>query len=167
MIGWTELPSSDTETFLNRAAQFCNGQLWGDLSCLILVDSKTRCLMERKLAQTITELQYGTVALNIYAGLAFASGVTPCGSYLNGKADTGTGWVHNSFFFDKPEKTVMEGPFIPSTPQPWVQPFPNLYGVGQAMFELDLEPNLTHMSKFLKIFGKSFLLRKSYTATKV
>jgi acyl-CoA reductase-like NAD-dependent aldehyde dehydrogenase len=155
MLGWVELEADRPEQFMKQAAEFCNRRLWGDLSCLVLIDQRTRQVYERAVAQTLAALEYGTVGLNVYAGLAFASSVTPWGSYLNGKADTGNGWVHNTYFFDRPEKTVMEGSFIPITPKPWIKPFPNLHKVGPALFELDLEPTAPAFAKFVRAFGGS------------
>jgi acyl-CoA reductase-like NAD-dependent aldehyde dehydrogenase len=157
MLGWVELESDHTEQFLGHAAQFCNKRLWGDLSCLLLIDTGTRRLYERTIAQTLAALEYGTVGVNVFAGLAFASSVTPWGSYLDGKSDTGNGWVHNTFFFDRPEKTVMEGSFMPLTPQPWLKPFPHLSQVGQALFELELAPSGLALARLLKAFGGSML----------
>lgn len=155
VLGWVELEAEHPERFLKQATRFCNEQLWGDLSCLLLIDQGTRRVYERAVAQSLALLEYGTVGLNVFPGLAFASGVTPWGSYLNGKADTGQGWVHNTFFFDRPEKTVMEGSFMPPTPRPWVKPFPNLAKVGPALFELDLEPSTARLIKFFKAYGST------------
>lgn len=153
MLGWIELEADHPEEFMKKATDFCNHSLWGDLSCLVIVDGDTRRRYERSVAQMQTRLEYGTVALNVFPGLAFYSSTTPWGSYLDGRADTGNGWVHNNFFFDSPEKTVMEGPFIPLTPQPWVKPFPNLYRVGRALFELDIEPSGVSLAKFMRAYG--------------
>lgn len=157
MLGIVELSEPNDSAYLKSAAGFCNERLWGDLSCMILADDHTRRLHERAVANLLATLEYGTVSLNVYSGLAFVSGVTPWGSYLDRCTDTGNGWVNNPYFFDQPEKTVMEGTFIPLAPQPWVKPFPNLNKVGQAVFELDLDPNSKSMFKFLQAFGGSMM----------
>ncbi len=155
MLGWVEMEPHHPEDFMRAAAKFCNDCLWGDLSCMVIVDSNTRRVYERAIAQMQAGLEYGTVALNIYPGLAFCSCVTPWGSYQGGRSDTGTGWVHNHFFFDSPEKTVIEGPFIPHTPQAWIKPFPNLHRVGPAIFDLDMDPNSFAFARFLKAYAAS------------
>lgn len=157
MLGIVELEARHPEEFMKSAANFCNRSLWGDLSIMVIVDQQSRRLYERAVAQTIAALEYGTVSLNVYSGLAFASAVTPWGSYSDGRSDTGNGWYHNPYFFDRPEKTVMEGSFMPASPQPWVKPFHNLQKVGAAVFELDLEPSPRAFARFLKAFGKSML----------
>lgn len=160
MLGWVELESERPAEFLEEAARFCNQRLWGDLSCLLLVDPNTRRVNERAIARTLAALQYGTIGVNAYQGLAFSSGVTPWGSYLDGKAETGTGWVHNTFFFDRPEKTVLEAGFLPPTPLPWVKPFPNLFEVGARLFELELNTTPVSLMRFAKAYGKALLLHK-------
>lgn len=159
MLGVVELEQPKTEDFLAAATRFCNKKLWGDLSCLLLCDPRTRQTYERPVARCISALEYGTVGVNVYTGLAFASGVTPWGSYLGGKADTGNGWVHNNFFFDRPEKTVIEGAFIPGLPQPWIKPFANLAEVGPALFELELEPSAAGLARFAARFARTLFAR--------
>lgn len=157
LLGIVELEAPNEPAFMKSAAAFCNQRLWGDLSCMILVDDHTRRLHERSVANLLAALEYGTVCLNVYSGLAFVSGVTPWGSYLGRIPGTGNGWVNNPYFFDQPEKTVVEGTFIPLVPQPWVKPFPNLNKVGQAVFDLDLNPNSRTLFKFLQAFGGSMM----------
>lgn len=155
MLAVVELEDDNIPDFLNRAVRFCNQRLWGDLSCLLVVDPVTRQHHEREIAHGIAELEYGTVGINAFTGLAFASCVTPWGSYLDASQDTGNGWVHNTFFFDRPEKTVMEGPFVPKMPWPWVKPFPKLRKFGQALFELEAHPTPLTAGRFIKQFGAS------------
>lgn len=160
MLAVVEMPQREPIEFMRAAAGFCNQKLWGDLSCMVLVDEATRRHHERSVAHLLSTLEYGTVCLNIYSGLAFVSAVTPWGSYLDGRSDTGNGWVNNAYFFDRPEKTVMEGSFVPLIPQPWVKPFPNLRRVGEAVFELDLEPGPRALMKVMKAFGTSIWKRR-------
>jgi acyl-CoA reductase-like NAD-dependent aldehyde dehydrogenase len=166
MLGVVELDSVEIPNFLNDSVRFCNQNLWGDLSCMVFIDPETRRRHERQVAHALSELQYGTVGVNVFTGLAFGSGVTPWGSYLAGKADTGSGWVHNTFFFDQPEKTVMEGPFMPRLPLPWLKPFPRLAEVGRALFELEAHPTALTTARFLKKFGSTlFENRKKSTVS--
>ena len=160
VVGWVELDAEEPEKFMHQASRFCNKRLWGDLSCLILIDEDTRLTYERVLSRTIGSLEYGSVGLNVYAGLAFMSGVTPWGSYFEGKMDNSMAWVHNAYFFDRPEKTIVEGSFMPPNAQPWVKPFPDLYKVAQALFEFELDPSFTTFVKFLVARGCSAIPRK-------
>jgi hypothetical protein len=160
MLGWAELRSASAEEFLEESVAFCNSKLWGDLSCTILVDSVTRRDSEVALAHALTGLHYGTVGVNVFTGLGFFSAVTPWGSYRGGSSNTGSGWVHNTFFFDRPEKSVLEGPFVPGAVPPWYKPFPRLAEVGRAWFELDLEPSQAHLAKLGKEYGLALWKRR-------
>ena len=157
MLGWVEFESDRPEVFLKQAVEFCNQRLWGDLSCLLLIDPNTRRVNERAIAQALAALEYGTVGLNSFPGLAFMAGVTPWGSYLDGKADTGSGWMNNTFFFDRPEKTVIEGPFVPAAQLPWVKPFPKLSQLGASLFELELQTTAVSLLRFGKAYAHSLL----------
>lgn len=153
ILGWTELAASNAEDFLTQSVVFCNEILWGDLSCGILVDPLTRRDAEVAVAHALTELRYGTVGVNAFTGLGFFSSVTPWGSYRGGRSETGLGWVHNTFFFDRPEKSVLEGPFAPRLAPPWMKPFPSLAELGQAWLNLDLEPSQAHLALVAKAYG--------------
>lgn len=155
MLGWVELEETAPDAFLAKAVPFCNSTLWGDLSCLMLLDPATRRTYEREVAQALTGLEFGTVSVNVWTGVAFGSCVIPWGSYRGGRDETGRGWVHNTFFFDRPEKTVMKGDFVPPVPQPWLKPFPGLYNLGKTLFELDLEPSLLRLLRLTKAYASS------------
>lgn len=163
MIGWVELDVQGPEAFLDAGVQFCNDHLYGDLSCNIIIDPMTRRDSEVALAQAVSQLHYGTVGVNVFAGLGFLSTVTPWGSYRGGRTEAGAGWAHNTFFFDRPEKSVLEGSFVPKIVPVWYKPFPELAKVGQALFELDLEPHEATLFRLAKAYG-STLIKRSRTA---
>lgn len=161
MLGWVELAGPSPEAFLERSVTFCNDSLWGDLSCSLLVDPVTRRDSEVALAHSLTYLRYGTVGVNCFTGLGFFSAVTPWGSYRGGRWDTGDGWVHNTFFFDRPEKSVFEGSFVPRIAPPWMKPFPRLAEVGKAWFDLDLEPSQAHLMRVANAYGMALWKKRS------
>lgn len=160
MLGWVELEAEGIESFLNEAVEFCNRRLWGDLSCNLWVDSITHREYEVAIAHALTELRYGTVGVNVYSGVAFATSVLPWGSYRGGDRDTGAGWVHNAFFFDRPEKSVIEGPFIPAVVPAWYKPFPRLYEVGRALFELESNPSHRNLLRLGAAYGVALWTRR-------
>ncbi len=153
MLGWAELKSEGVEEFLDEAVAFCNERLWGDLSCSLLIDTTNRREYEVALAHSLTVLQYGTVGVNVSTGLGFFTGVTPWGSYRGGRTGAASGWVHNTFFFDRPEKSVLEGPFMPAFSPPWMKPFPRLAEVGKAWFNLEFDPSNSHLAALAAVYG--------------
>ena len=160
MLGWLELDADDVDSFLERAVEFCNNRLWGDLSCNVWVDDTTHREKEVALAHAVTELRYGTVAVNVYSGVGFATSVLPWGSYRGGNHHTGSGWVHNAFFFDRPEKSFLEGSFIPPIVPPWYKPFPRLSEVGRALFELELNPSHRNLARLGAAYGLALWTRR-------
>lgn len=160
ILGWVELPAGGAGPFLKASVEFANQRLWGDLSCVVVIDPRTRRDVEVPLAQALTSLHYGTVGVNVYSGVGFFTSVTPWGSYRGGRSETGIGWVHNTFFFDQPEKSVLEGPFLPSPVPPWIKPMPRLAELAKAWFHLDLDPSNAHLAAVAAAYGLSLWKRR-------
>ena len=100
--------------FLQNAVKFCNKSLHGTLGATVLIHPKTIKELGDELENCIADLQYGAVGVNIWNGVAFLLpqltwGAFPGHTYDN--IQSGIGVVHNSLMFDKPEKTVLYGPF--------------------------------------------------------
>jgi aldehyde dehydrogenase (NAD(P)+) len=61
-------------------------------------------------------LRYGCVAINTWTGAAFLLNGLPWGAFpgnTGAQIGSGSGFVHNSLLFDRPQKTVVRGPFRP------------------------------------------------------
>lgn len=100
--------------FLQNAVKFCNSSLHGTLGATILIHPKTIRELGDALENCIADLQYGAVGVNVWNGVAFLLpqctwGAFPGHTYND--IQSGIGVVHNSLMFDKPEKTVLYGPF--------------------------------------------------------
>jgi hypothetical protein len=120
----TALEAASPAEFVDRAVEFANDRLWGTLSATLIVDSAalrdaaTRDAVERAIAG----LRYGTVTLNHWAGVGYGLVVTPWGAYPGHPPhdiQSGTGVVHNSLMFSRPEKTVVRSPFRAFPKPPW------------------------------------------------
>ncbi|MFT6110297.1 MAG: hypothetical protein ACJA2W_003222 [Planctomycetota bacterium] len=112
----TALPAKGPADFLRGATEFCNDALWGSLNATILVHPASMRDPEtaRAVEHAIARLRYGTVSVNLWAGAAFALGSTPWGAYPGHTASdirSGEGFVHNTYLFERPEKTVVRAPF--------------------------------------------------------
>lgn len=110
--------------FIEQAVSFCNERIWGTLGVTLLVqprslaDPATATAVER----AITDLRYGTVAVNIWAASAFGLVSPPWGAFpADDLTDTqsGRGFVHNTYLFTQPQKTVMRAPFRTWPKPPW------------------------------------------------
>ncbi|QDV08660.1 Aldehyde dehydrogenase family protein [Planctomycetes bacterium Poly30] len=116
LMAETALEGEDPVDFLRNATEFCNDVLWGTLNATILVHptSMRDPRIARAVEDAIGRLRYGTVSLNLWAGAAFAICSTPWGAFPGHKAEdirSGQGFVHNTYLFERPEKTVVRAPF--------------------------------------------------------
>lgn len=107
----------DSEAFLRKAIGYANERLRGTLGANILIHPSTiRKIGRSKFEEIIAELRYGCIAVNAWTGLGFLLVQTPWGAFPGHTLDdvqSGIGAVHNTFMFDKPERTVVEAPFRP------------------------------------------------------
>ncbi len=120
----TALDAADPAAFLREAVGFANGTLWGTLNATILVHPSTERQpgVAAALDRAITELRYGTVAVNGWAALGYGLVVTPWGGFPGSTpADiqSGTGFVHDTLMLSRAQKTVIRAPFRPIIKPVW------------------------------------------------
>jgi aldehyde dehydrogenase (NAD(P)+) len=118
----------DAETpadFLRAAVAYTNECLWGTLAAHLLVHpSGVRDpAIGPAVEQAIDDLRYGTVAVNTWAGVAFATGLTPWGA-APGSSPTdiqsGVGFVHEPLLLRNAAKSVVHGPWRPVPGHPFL-----------------------------------------------
>jgi len=100
--------------FLPAVTKFCNEQLWGTLSCSIVIDPPTEKKYSIEFQQTIVDLKYGGIAINCWSCMLICL-VTPSWGAYPGQtledAGSGIGVVNNTFLIDYAEKSVLRSPF--------------------------------------------------------
>ena len=117
----TSLPGKTATDFLRRAVSFCNDTLRGTLGVTILIHPRTLDELGTAFEQAIADLRYGSIGINVWNALAFLMAQASWGAYPGHTLDdiqSGMGCVHNSFMFDRPQKTVVRGSFYPF-PRAW------------------------------------------------
>ena len=122
VLSVTDLEGGDPATYLERAVAFCNERLRGTLNATVLVDPGTAKSLGGAMGRAVTDLRYGTVAVNVWAAAGFPLGVTPWGAYPGHTPEdvqSGIGFVHNARLVDRPEKTVIRAPFRQVPKPPW------------------------------------------------
>ena len=141
----TALEGSDAAWFLRNAVKFCNDVLWGTLCANIIIHPKTAQELGSGLEDAIGELRYGTVAVNQWVAMGYVWGSTSWGASPGSAPwdiQSGVGVVHNTFMFDKPQKSVVYGPFRMWPKPPW---FVSHHGMGRVFAgatELESRPSL-------------------------
>jgi acyl-CoA reductase-like NAD-dependent aldehyde dehydrogenase len=139
----TALSGANEEDFLQSAIDFCNKRLHGTLNCSLIVHPKTEERLGVTLETAISDLSYGTVAINHWPAMGFALGSTPWGAFPGHRLDdiqSGRGSVHNTFLFEKPEKTVIDGPFRVFPKPAWFVTHRNAHRVGEHLTALEADP---------------------------
>ncbi len=106
----------DVGSFIREAVAFCNTKLWGSLNATILIHPKSLRDPEVVLAldQAVADLEYGSVGINVWAALSYAMVSTAWGAFpghARNDIRSGTGFVHNTYLYDNPQKSVVRAPF--------------------------------------------------------
>jgi len=144
------LSSSSVVEYIDRAVDFCNERLWGTLNASIFVHPKS--LKDRAVAEAveraIANLRYGSVAVNHWAGLNYGM-VTPTWGAFPGHPTedirSGHGVVHNTYMFDKPQKSVLRGPFRVWPRPAWFIDNKNAAEIGRKMTYFNADPSLMRL----------------------
>lgn len=124
-----KITGNNAETYLRNAIAYANDKLHGTLGANIIIHPKTIDEIGKgRFEEIIADLHYGCIAINAWTGLGFLSAQTPWGAFPGHTLDnvqSGIGFVHNTYLFDKPERAVIKAPW---------QPFPrNVLSGGMTM----------------------------------
>ena len=123
VLAETRLPGNGPAEFLQQAVRFANETLHGTLSANIIIHPQTAKLLGPALEQAIADLRYGSVSVNIWAVYGFLLPMLTWGAFPgHHRTDiqSGSGVVHNSFMFDRTQKSVLYAPFKMSPKPPFV-----------------------------------------------
>ncbi len=146
----TSLDADDPSAFLRQATLFCNDRVWGTLSASIIIDPSTAKEHAEALDSAIAELEYGSVVVNHWPAISYGLGVTSWGAFPGHTYDdiqSGIGVVHNSLMFDRPEKSVIKGPFRVFPKPPWFVTNRNTHRIARRLTAFEHDPS------FLKFIG--------------
>lgn len=131
--GEGESKGVDLAQYLAAASDLVNNRCWGSLTCNVTVHPKTiSALGESTFDAFIAGLKYGSIAVNVSATLAFCIPSLTWGAYPGNSKEnigSGIGYVHNTLFFDHPEKSVLWGPWSYHPRPVWFMDHRNLEAV--------------------------------------
>ena len=142
----TALTAPDAAGFIEGATAFCNDVLWGTLAATILVSPSTLKDPDVSAAvdRAVEDLRYGAIGVNVWHALVFAVGTTTWGAYPgHPRTDiqSGTGVVGNAAMFDRPQKSVVRGPFRAHPKPPWFATATASYDVMRRFVAFEAEPS--------------------------
>jgi acyl-CoA reductase-like NAD-dependent aldehyde dehydrogenase len=152
VTGETTLAGADAADFLARATTFANEVLWGTLSAEIIIDPRTAKKNAVALEDAIAALRYGTVAVNHWPAICYGLGSPPWGAFPGHTLDdiqSGIGVVHNTFMFDRSEKTVIRGPFRMRPKPPWFVTNRVTHRLAPKLVRFEVDPQLTRVPALL------------------
>ena len=152
----TPIAAIDAESFVAQAVEFCNQKLWGSLNATLLVHPSAASDMGLRSAveQAIVDLEYGSVAVNHWAAIAYGVVVTPWGAYPGHPQQdiqSGSGVVHNTLMFDRVEKTVFKAPFQARPKPPWFFSHRRGYDLGRSLTFFEAKPALWKLPRIFQL----------------
>ena len=119
--------------------------MWGTLSATMLVSpsSLRDAAVSDAVERAVADLRYGAIGVNVWHALAFAIGTTTWGAYPGHPRNdigSGTGVVGNAAMFDRPQKSVVRGPFRARPKPPWFATATGQYEVMRRVVAFEADP---------------------------
>ncbi|WP_241988749.1 aldehyde dehydrogenase family protein [Cryobacterium sp. TMT1-2-2] len=124
VLGVVEVPGTG-QAFLDAAVTLANDEFVGTLGANLIVEPKVIRQLGTGFLESIARLRYGTIAINAWTGLGFLTATASWGAFPGATIDnvqSGIGTVHNALLIDRPERTIVRGPF---------RPFPRSFAHGE------------------------------------
>jgi Aldehyde dehydrogenase family len=152
ILAEVSLEADDAASFLGQAIDFANDCLWGSLSCVMLIDGKTQRAQSAIFEQSIGNLKYGSIGVNIWSGANFALPAMTWGAFPGNSiaaVGSGIGIVHNSYLFDHPQKSVVYAPFRMLIPPVYYIGTKNLIRIAQCYGDLQHQPTWWNFLRLL------------------
>lgn len=150
VLAEVSLETIDAQDFLSQAVSFANQQIWGNLSCTLLIDGKTQQRHAAELEDAIARLRYGAIGINVWSAVLYTLPVFPWGAFPGNSItdiQSGQGTVHNTYLFDYPQKSVLRAPFR-SRPLPiWFARHSHLRSLAQHFTDWQANPDWYHFGR--------------------
>jgi aldehyde dehydrogenase (NAD(P)+) len=148
------LDAPTPQDFFQRAVEFANDRLAGTLCAAITLPAHFRRQPPDRLVlqNCLAKLKYGAIAINHWPGLMYALMTPPWGGFPGsqlGDAQSGIGWVHNTFLLEGIEKSVLEGPLRLFPKPAWFPSHPRAEQVAWSFFELYRKPAWMNLARSL------------------
>ena len=113
-IYFKKIEYTSVEDFANKAIDYCNDELWGNLGVSVIIKDHDRKFNKHITNLYIDKLNYGTVAVNEWAAIGYIIPQLPWGGFPGNRDNdiqSGQSVVHNSMLFESPLKGVVNTKF--------------------------------------------------------
>ncbi|MDF1563180.1 MAG: aldehyde dehydrogenase family protein [Deltaproteobacteria bacterium] len=150
----TALSAGSVVEYIEKAVDFVNDTLWGTLNAAIIVHPKSLKdpAVKAAVEKAVADLRAGAVAVNHWPALAYAF-TSPTWGAFPGHEDhdirSGRGVVHNTYLFDRPQKSVVRGPFRVSPKPAWFCNHKTIHRLGPKLAEMTRRPTMAKLSSIL------------------
>ncbi len=136
----------DPVEFLAAATAFMNDTVWGTLNtCLVIhPDLERDETVGRALDRAITDLRYGTVAVNHWPALCYGLASLPWGGHPSATLrdiQSGLGWVHNTFMLEGIDKSIVRGNLRVRPTPVWFYDNRKAVGMGPKLVQFESAPS--------------------------
>lgn len=148
------LEALNTETYLKTATDFANQKLWGTLNATLIIHPSTQNEpgVSEAFDRAIEQLRYGTVSVNLWAGVGYALCCTSWGAYPGHDIfdiRSGLDVVHNTFMIERIEKSVVFGPFRQRPIPPYFVTHRHAGNLARNLFEFETNQKSASLFKTL------------------
>lgn len=148
------LAADSVVDYIDAAVDFANDTLWGTLNAAIIVHPKS--LEDPKVAaaveRAIANLRFGSVVVNHWPALAYGFVSPTWGAFPGHTADdiqSGAGVVHNTYLFDKPQKSVIRGPFRVKPKPAWFISHQTVHELAKKLTYFNARPSIAKIPSLL------------------
>ncbi len=143
-----DIPAKADE-FLPKAVEFCNTKLHGTLTSCILADEYTKKTHSDTLARAITNMQYGSVTVNVMSVMTFFNPYLTWGGNASAeKIVSGHGNFGNLLNYENVEKSIIYDKFV--SPSHLINTNKaNMDKLYECMVDYSIRPNWLNLSKML------------------
>ncbi|MFT7625443.1 MAG: hypothetical protein ACI9WU_004634, partial [Myxococcota bacterium] len=148
------LPAKSVADYIDAAVAFCNDRVWGSLNAGIIVHPKSLKDPTVKAAvdRAIANLRAGAIGVNHWPALAYAF-VSPTWGAFPGHdlydIRSGRGVVHNTYLFDRPQKSVVRGPFRVAPRPIWFVDHKQAAALGRKVAYFNADPSIRRIPSIL------------------
>ncbi|HVR01426.1 MAG TPA: aldehyde dehydrogenase family protein, partial [Polyangia bacterium] len=147
LMAHTEVGEADPVSFLASVTTFCNERLWGTLNAALVIDRKSEAdePIGKALERTVTELRYGTVAINVWPAVGYGTVSPPWGGHPSAtlaNIQSGLGWVHNTFMLDGIEKSIVRAPTVLAPKPAWYFDNAQCNVIGEKLAAFEMRPRI-------------------------
>ena len=142
---------TDSDTgFMDQVVSVMNDQIWGTLAASFTVTDDFVLNHASEFDDALRRLRYGTIGINQWPALSFALMSPPWGGYPDSTladAQSGIGFVHNTYLLDRPEKTILRAPLCTKPKPIWDSTHRHPQRVAWDLLELYRAPSVWKLPK--------------------